>query len=95
MSGAAKPRIPELAEIPVKERNGTVELLLTAADSDGSDGAKLGRMAPARGRIRVLRAAEMGRALGRPMAVHVALAPGRLTRKLEREAARLSGFRGE
>ena len=28
MSGAANPRIPELAEIPAQERNGTVERLL-------------------------------------------------------------------
>lgn len=45
--------------------------------------------------VSVLDRAELGAALGRAEAVHLALAPGRLAEQLVREAARLAGFRPE
>ncbi len=74
-------------------KRGDVALLFTARDSDGSDAEKLARLAPETSRVTLLDAAELGRAMGREMVVHVALAAGRLTERLERETCRLAGFR--
>ena len=62
------------------------------------DGAENGRRALAglaRGLpvVSVLTAAEMGAAIGRDIAVHAVLGPGRLTERFAQEAGRLAGFR--
>lgn len=74
-------------------RGGRTALLLTAADSRGEDGRALRRGAAEIRWTGVLTSAELGRALGRDMLVHVAVAPGRLADSLYRDSARLSGFR--
>ncbi len=63
--------------------------------SDGAEGgrAKLGAGARNLPVVEALTGAELGSALGRERAVHVALAPGGLADSFVREAARLAGFR--
>ena len=72
---------------------GRAGLLLHAADGSAQGQAKL---APLAGTIPVvggLSAAELGRAFGRDMVVHCAIAPGPLAERLVIEAARLDGLR--
>jgi predicted RNA-binding protein YlxR (DUF448 family) len=74
-------------------REGRIEVLLAASDG-GTDGrAKIRVLAPKAVLVDVLTAEELGQAFARPHAVHGALAPGGLAGELEREAARLAGFR--
>lgn len=72
---------------------GNAGLLVEAADGAADGRGKLSAVAGDLPRVEVLRAVELGRALGRERMVHVAVAPGRLADGLLREAARLSGFR--
>ncbi|MEO5335716.1 MAG: RNA-binding protein [Magnetospirillum sp. WYHS-4] len=74
---------------------GEAGLLVEAADGAADGRAKLESAARGLPRIEVLRAAELGRALGREYIVHVAVAPGRLAESLLREAGRLAGIRKE
>jgi len=75
---------------------GNAALLLIARDSAGRDGWELARRAQGRSvRIsRVLDAKEIGAALGRERQVYVAIDPGPLADRLDRDLHRLSGFRG-
>ncbi len=75
-------------------REGRAGLLLTAADGAAGGRAKLRALAPRLALIEVFSGAELGLALGRGRAVHVAVAPGRLVERLIREASRLAEFRG-
>ena len=70
---------------------GKAGLVLAAADGSVRGRAKL--RALERPTVELFRGAELGAALGRPRAVHVALAPGRLADRLVREARRLREFR--
>lgn len=74
-------------------RRDKVAVLLTAIDGAQDGAGKLHGMRPELPVIRLFTAGELGAALGRDMAVHVALAPGRLADCLRREALRLEGFR--
>lgn len=75
-------------------REGRAGLLLAAADAAAGGRAKLRALAPRLALIEVFSGAELGLALGRERAVHVAVAPGRLAERLVREASRLAEFRG-
>jgi len=82
-------------KLPVREwlRGGKAAILLTAADSDGRDAAELRRLARGAETVDVLKAVELGRAVGRDHFVHMAAAPGRLAQSLIRETRRLAGLR--
>lgn len=68
--------------------------LLFAAVEGAADGRrKLQQVAPEVAEVAVLRADELGAALGREHFVHVLVAPGRIADRLSIEAARLAGFR--
>ena len=63
--------------------------------SDGSDRGKGKLWTPTGGRwFGCLTASELGLAFGRDHVIHSALAPGGLTEKVIRDAARLNGLRG-
>ena len=72
---------------------GGAALLLEASDGAADGLRRLRRAAPDVPVVNVLSAGELGAALGRDMAVHVALKPGGLVATLEREMERLAGFR--
>jgi uncharacterized protein len=72
---------------------GGAALLLEAVDGADDGARRLQRMAPDVPVLRCFRAAELGAALGRDLAVHVALKPGGLVATLERDVMRLAGFR--
>jgi predicted RNA-binding protein YlxR (DUF448 family) len=74
---------------------GTAPALLLQARDGAADGCeKLAALAGAgMPRLSVLGAAEIGSAFGREAAVHGALAPGGLARRLLTEGRRLAGFR--
>lgn len=75
-------------------RNGRAALVLQARDA-AEDGRRKVR-AMARGGVPSVEAfgrAELGSAIGRDDAVHLALAPGGIERRLRAELARLRGFR--
>ncbi len=76
-------------------REGRAAVLIAA--SDGADGGRGRLMALARELplVALFTAAELGAALGRRPAVHVALARGSLARRLVHEARRLAGFAPE
>lgn len=74
-------------------RAGRAGLLIEAADAAPGGAGKLRALATGLPVVAVLDAAELGAALGRDRAVHVAVAPGRLAQRLIEEAARLGGFR--
>lgn len=76
-------------------REDRAAVLLAAADGGADGRAKIRALAPRTGLVDVLTADELGCAFARPHAVHGALAPGGLATELEREAARLVGFRAE
>jgi len=68
-------------------------VVLAAADGAANGRGKIAALAPEAPVIGLFSAAELGAALGRDHAVHAVLAPGPITDKLLREAARLAGFR--
>ncbi len=73
-------------------REGRVAVLLAARDGAADGRARLAAMADGRPVIAAFDAAALGAALGREMAVHVALAPGGLARRLVDEVSRLDGM---
>jgi predicted RNA-binding protein YlxR (DUF448 family) len=73
--------------------HGNAALLLEAVDGAVDGARRLQRLAPDVPVLRCFRAAELGAALGRDLAVHVALKPGGLVATLERDIKRLAGFR--
>lgn len=74
---------------------GRLALLLAPLDTAGRDAAELAERARGTARRAVLTRAELGAAVGREDAVHVALAAAPLTERIERELSRLAGFRSE
>ncbi len=68
-------------------------LLLEAVDGSDDGTRRLSRLAPDVPVLRCFRAAELGAALGRDLAVHVALKHGGFVATLERDMTRLGGFR--
>lgn len=72
---------------------GEVAVLVSAMDGAADGRAKLGPVAVGTALVACLTADEMGAALGREHAVHVALNGGRLTDLFLAEARRLVGFR--
>jgi uncharacterized protein len=72
---------------------GEVAILVAATDGAADGRAKLSLLAPGLATVSCLTAAELGGALGRDHAVHVALKPGRLAELFLVEARRLAGFR--
>lgn len=74
-------------------KRGDAALLLEATDGADDGARRLQRVAPDVPVLRCFRAAELGMALGRDIAVHVALKPGGLATALKRDVERLQGFR--
>lgn len=72
---------------------GGVVVLVEALDGAADGRAKLGALAPGVAMVSCLSAAELGAALGRDHAVHIALKAGPLTDSFIAEARRLAGFR--
>lgn len=72
---------------------GRVAVVLEAADGAEAGRSKLAALAAGRPVIDLFDAAALGAALGRDIAVHAALAPGGLAKRLVVEAARLAGLR--
>ena len=70
-----------------------VAILVAATDGAADGRAKLGALVPGLAVVSCLSAVELGAALGRDHAVHVALKPGRLADLFLAEARRLAGFR--
>ncbi len=73
--------------------SGNVAFLLEAADGAPDGLRRLKRAAPDVAVLTCFDAAQLGAALGREMAVHVALKPGGLATALRRDVERLRGFR--
>jgi len=74
-------------------RAGRAGLLIEAADAAAGGAGKLRALGTGLPVVAILTADELGQALGRDRAVHLAVAPGRLAARLIEEAARLAGFR--
>ncbi len=72
---------------------GGVAVLVSAMDAAADGRAKLGSPPSGAAIVACLSAAELGAALGREHAVHIALKPGPLTDLFLTEARRLAGFR--
>lgn len=68
-------------------------LLLEAVDGARAPRDKLARLAPGVTRLACLTGEELGRAFARERAVHAAVAPGGLARRIETEGRRLMGLR--
>ncbi len=73
--------------------SGEAAYLLQAADGAPDGLRRLKRAAPDVAVLTCFDAAQLGAALGRDMAVHVALKPGGLATALRRDVERLRGFR--
>ena len=73
---------------------GDVALLLQAADGSPEQRAKLRPRSGATPVVALFSGAELAEALGREVAVHVAVLPGGIADRLARDCARLAGFRG-
>lgn len=74
-------------------RAGRAGVLLAASDGAADGRGRMRGMAPGLPVVDVLSGAELGAAWGRERVVHAAVAPGGLTTRLLREAARLEGLR--
>jgi uncharacterized protein len=77
-------------------RNGRARLVLEASDGSVAERARF--LSGHTGEISVfdpLPSATLGRMFGRDHVVHVAVAPGRLAERLQLEAERLAGLRGQ
>ena len=72
---------------------GRTAALCEAADGSSPERLKIVALAPDVPVVDVFTGAELGAALGRDVAVHVALLPGRLTAMLLEDAARYRGMR--
>lgn len=77
-------------------RSGRARLVLEASDGSAAERARFlsgsARTVPV---VAPLPAAALGRMFGRDHVVHVAIAPGRLAERLQIEADRLAGLRGQ
>ena len=73
---------------------GDVALLLQAADGSPEQRAKLMPRSGATPVVALFSGAELAEALGREVAVHVAVLPGGIADRLARGCARLAGFKG-
>ena len=73
---------------------GDVALLLQAADGSPEQRAKLTPRGGAIPVVALFSGAELAEALGREVAVHVAVRKGGIADRLARDSARLAGFRG-
>ncbi len=71
-----------------------VAVLLVARDASANARRRFRHLPPETVRFETLDRTALGAALGRPEAVYVALAPGRLARRLVTELSRLEGLRG-
>ena len=74
-------------------RAGKAGVLLAAADGADGGRAKLRALASGVAVLEAFSGAQLGGALGRESAGHVAVAPGRLAERLKHEAGRLGAFR--
>lgn len=74
---------------------GRTAALIEASDGSVAERQKMGALVPGVPVVDVFSSAELGNALGRDMAVHVALAPGRLTAMILEDADRFRGLRRE
>ncbi len=74
-------------------KEGRAGVLFAAVDGAAAARSRLRALARDLPVIEVLTAAELGAGFGRERVVHAAVAPGRLAEGLERECARLAGFR--
>ncbi|MBF0306520.1 MAG: RNA-binding protein [Alphaproteobacteria bacterium] len=72
---------------------GQIGLLVEASDGAAGGRGKVRALAPDLPVITLFGRAELGAALGREQAVHVAVAPGRLASRLLEQSSRLAGFR--
>ncbi len=71
---------------------GRTAALIEAADGSPAERQKMSTLVPGVPVVDVFTSAELGGAIGRDMAVHVALLPGRLTEMIFEDAAKLRGF---
>ena len=74
-------------------RAGRAGLLIEAAEAAPGGAGRLRALGTGLPLVTVLTGDELGQALGRERAVHLAVAPGRLAGRIAEEAARLAGFR--
>ncbi|MGE3475393.1 MAG: RNA-binding protein [Rhodospirillaceae bacterium] len=71
---------------------GRTAALVEAADGSEAERQKMGALVPGVPVVDVFTSPELGGAIGRDMAVHVALLPGRLTEMILEDAGKLRGF---
>lgn len=71
---------------------GRTAALIEAADGSEAERQKMGALVPGVPVVDVFTSPELGGAIGRDMAVHVALLPGRLTEMILEDAGKLRGF---
>jgi predicted RNA-binding protein YlxR (DUF448 family) len=74
---------------------GRTALLLEASDGSPQERQKMAALAPDVPMVDVFSSADLGATLGRDIAVHVALLPGRLTTTILEDAHRYRGMRRE
>lgn len=84
-----------LEKVRAAIENGKVGLILLACDGSPTETGRMARLAEAKGipALAPFTAAEMGRIMGRDLAVHLAVDRGTLAQRLRVEAERLAGFR--
>jgi predicted RNA-binding protein YlxR (DUF448 family) len=73
-------------------REGRAAVLIAACDGAEGGRGKMAGLAPDLPLVELFTATELGAALGREQAVHVALGPGALAKRLVVEGLRLAGF---
>lgn len=73
--------------------SGRTGLFLCASDGGADGRRRLRAMAGDAAVIEVFSSAELSNALGRDNVIHVAVAPGAFTDRIQREAGRIAGFR--
>lgn len=71
---------------------GRTAALVEAADGSEAERRKMSALVPGVPVVDVFTSPELGSAIGRDMAVHVALLPGRLTEMILEDAGKLRGF---
>lgn len=80
-------------KVKAELKAGRAAVLIEARDAGHDGTGKMRALAPAIPVVEVFDAAELGVPFGRDQAVHVAVAPGGLARRLVQEAGLLTGFR--
>ena len=80
-------------KVKARLKSGPAAALIGASDGAAQGLARLDPMAGDAARIRCLSSGELGLAFGRDFVIHAALDEGGATRRVLREAKRLSGFR--